>query len=179
MINLRDVSKKYDEKLKKIKVALFDCDGILTDGKVFYQGSEMGFNRFFHVADGYGMRLLMRSGIEVGVISGGDSLGVHKRLDLLGVTLKYLGNENKKQAYLEIKEKTGASDDEILYMGDDLFDIPLLNVVGFSATVNHASLEVQEACDYVCQKAGGLGAAREVIDLIRYSQGIFPELEAI
>ncbi len=179
MINLRDVAKKYEEKLKKIKVALFDCDGILTDGRVFYQGSEMGFNRYFHVSDGYGFRVLMKSGIEVGIISGGDSLGLNKRLDLLGIKLRYLGNENKKQAYLDIKNKTGAQDDEILYVGDDLFDIPLLNVVGFSATVKHASLEVQEASDYICNKPGGFGAAREVMDLVRYAQGIFPELEAI
>ncbi len=175
-VNLREVAKSFSEKLSKIKVALFDCDGILTDGRVFYQGEEMGFNRFFHVADGYGFRVLMKAGIHIGVISGGNSKGLHKRLSHLGVQTMYLGCEDKRDAYLEIKEKFNVVDEQILYMGDDLFDIPLLKKVGFSATVKHASHEVHEVCDYNCTRPGGHGAAREVIDMLRYVQGIYPDV---
>ena len=77
----------------------------------------------------------------------------------------------------EILEKSKVTDDEVLYMGDEFFDLPLLKRVGFSATVPDASLEIQNEVDYITKKEGGRGAAREVIDLLRWSQGIVPKIE--
>ncbi len=70
--DLKKISKKYQAKLKKIKVAIFDVDGILTNGQVYWDGKEVGFNRIFYVPDGYGIKVLMEAGIKVGVITGGD-----------------------------------------------------------------------------------------------------------
>ncbi len=177
MIKLKEVYKDYEEKLSKIKLAIFDCDGILTDGRVYYQSDEMGFNRFFHVADGYGMRVLMKAGLHVAIISGGDSKGLRKRLENLKINDIFLGQEDKREAYIALIEKFNLKDEEVLYMGDDLFDIPILKKVGFSATVNHASDEVKDVVDYLCSRPGGHGAAREVIDLLRYSQEIYPDVK--
>ena len=173
---LKAVSRKYEQKLKKIKVALFDVDGILTDGKVYYSGEEMGFNRSYHVRDGYGMKILMKAGIKVGVITGGNSLSVIKRFkDNLPVDYFYYGSENKLGAWQEILND-GFENEELLYMGDEFFDIPLLKKSGFSATVSEASPEVQESVDYICTRPSGLGCVREVIDMLRFAQGIVPKV---
>jgi 3-deoxy-D-manno-octulosonate 8-phosphate phosphatase (KDO 8-P phosphatase) len=180
MFNKRDLRQealKYESILKNIKVALFDVDGILTDGKLYYSGEEVGFNRFFHTQDGYGMKVLMQAGLKVGIISGGNSLGVKNRFELLGVDYLYLGNEDKRSAYLDIKEKTGFSDEQFCYMGDEFFDLPILKTVGFSATVPSASHEIQESVHYVTQVLPGQGCAREIIDMIRYAQDITPKIE--
>lgn len=170
------ISNRFQEQLVKIKVALFDVDGILTDGRIYYSGQEVGYNRFFHTHDGYGMKVLMQAGLKVGIVTGGNSEGVKQRFSLLGLDYLYMGNEDKRQALEEIKEKANVGYDEILYMGDEFFDLPLLTKVGFAATVPDASFEVQEAVHYVTQKKGGTGAAREVIDLLRFVQKIKPKV---
>ena len=153
-------AEQFKNKLQLIKIALFDVDGILTDGRVYYQGEEMGFNRFFHIHDGYGLKLLQSAGIKVGVITGGNSLGVIKRFENLQLDYIYLGNEDKRSAYLDILKKENARDENILYMGDEFFDIPLLKRAGFSATNKQAHFEVQESVDYVTQRAAGMGCVR-------------------
>lgn len=174
--DIEQVTSSFKEKLLKIKVALFDVDGVLTDGRIYYSGNEIGFNRFFHTHDGYGLKMLMKAGLKVGVISGGDSEGVKQRFNLLGLDYIYLGNEDKRNALKSILEETKLSPENILYMGDEFFDLPLLKEVGFSATTPDASFEIQESVDYVTRKHGGKGAAREVIDLLRYVQNIVPEI---
>lgn len=177
--NLEDfkkLSKKYAEKLIPIKLFLLDADGILTNGLIFYQGEEVGFNRYFHVSDGYILKVLQKLGIHVGVISGGDHIALRKRLEDLGIKDFYLGNEDKRTAYLDIQKKLDLKDEEILYMGDELFDTPLMKRVGFSATVPHAPLEVVEIADYQTNKKAGEGAVREVADLLRYAKDLYPEI---
>ena len=174
MRDLRAEAKKYASKLSGIKVVCFDLDGILTDGKVHYDGAEIGFNRSFCVYDGYGMKVLMGAGLKVGVITGGNSVSVQKRVEQLGLDFCYAGNEDKRDAFRELMRRYGVKAQEILYMGDELFDIPLLQVAGFSATVPSAGVEVHEAVDYVTERLSGAGCAREVIDMLRYAQGIHP-----
>lgn len=167
--NPKDILDVHQDKLKKIKCALFDVDGILTDGRILYMGEEMGWNRFFNIYDGYGIKRLMANGIHVGIISGGDSRGLTERFIInLGIPkeLCHFGNEDKVDAYEAVKKHLGLEDHEISYMGDEMFDIPLLEKVGFSASVPGASFIVQEKVDYVSAKAGGEGAGREVMDLI-------------
>lgn len=177
-LDLRIVAQKHKEKLSKIKVALFDVDGILTNGQIFFQGQEVGFNRFFHAQDGYGLKLLMKAGIKVGIITGGDSLGVKERFALLNLDYIYSGNEDKRVAYTKVKEAAKVEDFEILYMGDEFFDLPLLRRAGFSATVPNSSIEIREEVDYVTYREGGTGAAREVIDMLRHAKGIVPEVDS-
>jgi 3-deoxy-D-manno-octulosonate 8-phosphate phosphatase (KDO 8-P phosphatase) len=176
-LQLRDLAELYKEKLQKIKICLFDVDGILTDGRVFWAGQEVGFNRFFHIHDGYGMKILANAGIQIGIITGGDSLGVEKRFKELGITHVYMGNEDKRGALDNVLAKTGLSDENVLYMGDEFFDLPVLKRAGFAATVPNASEEIREVVDYITHRSAGEAAAREVIDILRYAQGIVPEIE--
>ena len=172
-IDQQDIDK-HSPKLKKIKCVLLDVDGILTDGRVYYAGEEVGWNRFFNVYDGHGLKMLKEQQYTLGIISGGDSLGLKERfINNLGLleSMCFFGNEDKTGAYNKIKNDNNLLDEEICYMGDELFDIPLLNQVGFSATVPESSYLVQESADYVTKKSGGMGAAREVIDMILLSKG--------
>ena len=176
MKNLRKVAKQYKTALKNIKVCAFDCDGILTDGSVFWAGKEIGWNRITTSRDGYGFKILQKAGLKVGVISGGNSLSLYKRfLENLKLDFLYAGNDDKRTAYNKIIN-SGFQDKEILYMGDEFFDIPLLKKCGFGATVLNASYEIQEASDYIASTPPGHGAAREVIDILRYAQNIVPEI---
>lgn len=177
VLNLMEISKQHEVKLKKIKVALFDVDGILTDSRVFWAGEECGYNRFFNTQDGYGLKVLMRAGLKVGIITGGNSLGVKKRFTDLGLDYLKMGNEDKRQAYEEVLKDSGVSEDEVLYMGDEFFDLPILTRVGFAATAPHASCEIRKVVDYVTHMEGGEGCAREVIDLLRHAQNIVPEIQ--
>ncbi|OIQ20760.1 MAG: hypothetical protein BM556_02120 [Bacteriovorax sp. MedPE-SWde] len=175
-MNLFEVAKKFEDRLKKIKVCAFDIDGVLTPGHVWYQDDTIGFNRSTHTSDGYGLKLLMKNGIRTGVISGGDSVGVRQRfIDNLKLDFAYLGDEDKRKAFQRILDD-GYKPEEILFMGDEFFDVPLLKKAGFAVTVPGAPFEVKSFADYVTTKEGGHAAVREIIEVIRYARGIVPEV---
>ena len=160
------LSKELKDKLKKIKLLALDIDGVLTDGRILWiEGS--GWTRQFSVKDGYGLKLLMKTGVEIAFISGGDSKSVRERAKFLNVQHVYLGDENKIVALEKIEKETGFERSEMAFVGDDLFDIPVLEVVGFSATVPHAVVDVKNVVHYITSEPGGFGAVREVADLIR------------
>ena len=172
MNDLRKVAKDFEVKLKKIKVVLFDVDGILTDGRLYWAGETVGWSRFFHASDGYGMKLLQRLGFKVGIITGGNSDSVFRRFrDNLNLDYVFTGDENKMKAWQEICNK-GFSEEEIFFMGDEFFDLPLLKRAGFSATASHASIEIKEAVDYIANRPAGDACARELMDIIRYAHGL-------
>ena len=175
-MNDRELAQKFKEKFDRLKVCAFDVDGILTNGLVYWSGEEVGWNRYTHTRDGYGLKVLMEMGLKVGVITGGNSVGITKRFkENLGLDFVYMGNEDKREAYLDLL-KQGYKDEEILYMGDELFDIPLLKRAGFAATVPSASIEVLECVDYITKLDSGMGCVREVIDLLRLSRGFSPRV---
>ena len=177
MHDLRDIARKFDDKLKKIKVCAFDVDGILTDGRVWWQGDDIGWNRSTHTRDGHGLHILMDAGLKVGVITGGNSFSIDKRFAInLKLDFVYKGSIDKRYAFEDLLSQ-GFVAGEILYMGDEFFDIPLLKRAGFSATVPSAGHEVKEVVDYITYRDAGMGCAREVIDLVRYAQGIVPKVE--
>lgn len=160
-------------RLKRIKILMLDVDGVMTDGRFFWLENH-GWTRFFHVKDGYGLKLLRKSGIEVAVISGGDSKDVRTRMEFLKINHVYLGNEDKLKAFDKIRTDTGIEPEAMAFMGDELFDIPIIERVGFSATVPDAPDEVKERVHYITQTSGGWGAVREVADAIRKAQGFGP-----
>jgi 3-deoxy-D-manno-octulosonate 8-phosphate phosphatase (KDO 8-P phosphatase) len=176
-MSLRATAKKFEEKLRKIKVVVFDLDGILTDAHVWWASEEVGFNRAFNIYDGYGMKLLMKANLKVGVITGGNSVSVEKRVNQLGLDFCYAGNEDKRAAFMDVLKRYNVNPEQVLYMGDEIFDIPLLKKAGFSATVPNTCEEVLEIVDYVTKRESGKGCAREVIDLVRYAQNISPAEE--
>lgn len=154
------------KRIKKIKLLILDVDGVMTDGRIWWVDGT-GWTRAFSVKDGYGVKLLMQAGIDVAIISGGESKSVRERAQWLGIKHCYLGDYNKLVALEKIKQSTGFTNDQIAFVGDDLFDMPVLEISGFSATVPHAVVEVKDIVDYITEEPGGFGAVREVCDLIR------------
>jgi 3-deoxy-D-manno-octulosonate 8-phosphate phosphatase (KDO 8-P phosphatase) len=169
-------TKDLQEKLKKLKILILDVDGVMTDGRVFWLDGH-GWTRHFHVQDGYGLKLLMKHGVQVAVISGGESEDVRTRMKFLKIEHVFLGDEDKLKALEKIVAATGLAVEQMAFMGDDLFDIPVLERVGFSATVPHAVEQVKRRVHYVTQAQGGWGAVREIADAIRKAQGLGPYLE--
>lgn len=163
-------------RLKKIRLLILDIDGVMTDGRIFWLEGH-GWTRHFHIKDGYGLRLLMKCGIDVAVISGGDSRDVRTRMEFLRISHVFLGDEDKLKALEKIQQATRLSYDQMAFMGDDLFDIPVLERVGFSATVPHAVDPVKARVHYVTDTPGGWGAVREIADAIRRAQGLGPYLD--
>ncbi len=168
--------KKAVAKLKKIKLLILDIDGVMTDGRIFWVKNQ-GWTRTFHVKDGYGLKLLMKAGIQIAVISGGDSEDVRTRMEFLKIPYVFLGDEDKIIALEKIIKSSGFTTDQMAFMGDDLFDIPVIERVGFAATVPHATEPVKARVDYITEFEGGWGAVREVADAIRVSQGLGPYLK--
>ncbi|WP_345780597.1 HAD-IIIA family hydrolase [Sulfurihydrogenibium sp.] len=153
------------EKAEKVKWFVFDVDGVLTDGKIVYdsEGREL---KHFCVKDGIGIHMLNLSGFKTAIITGRNSEIVNKRAMELKITEVFQNSSNKLDHYNFLKEKYSLKDEEILYIGDDVVDIPVLKRAGFPVTVPSAPKEVKNFALYITSKKGGNGAVREVIDLV-------------
>ncbi len=153
------------QKLKKIKMLVMDVDGILTDSRIILD-SSIGWKRFFSVRDGIGIHQLRHLGYKTAVITGSCSEDVRQRMQHLKIDYFYENKLDKIPAYEELKKESGFSDEEISYIGDDIFDIPLLRKAGYSATVPEAVEEVLKECDYITKRKGGYGAVRDLCQQI-------------
>ncbi|MBN2645168.1 MAG: HAD family hydrolase [Desulfuromonadaceae bacterium] len=158
------------ERIAAIRLLLLDVDGVMTDGRIIYdnQGVE---TKMFHVRDGHGLKLLQRAGVQVGIITGRESQVVIKRAQELGIEYLYQGAKNKLECYEDILRRTGLSDEQIAYVGDDLVDLPVLRRVGFAVAVADGVEEIRPYVDYVTSRCGGCGAVREVCDLLLKQSG--------
>ena len=147
-----------------IKLLAFEGDGVLTDNHVWM--NEVGqWRRNFSVRDGYGIQMLRECGYQLAIITGSSSDDVRERARVLKMNFFYEGSLEKLIAYQDIKSKTGLNDNEILYMGDDLFDLPLIEKAGVGVTVPEASDNIKQKSDYVTTRQGGNGAVREVCEM--------------
>ncbi len=155
--------------LGDIRLVAFDVDGVFTDGR-FYLSDEGVESKAFHTQDGYGVRRLLESGIEVAVISGRRSGAVEKRMTELGVTHVVQDCGDKVAALDEIIATLGISATECAYVGDDIPDLPLLNHVGVAIAVANAVATLHAQCDYTMSASGGAGAVREVCELVLGAQ---------
>ena len=153
------------DKVKNIKMLVMDVDGILTDARIILD-SSLGWKRFFSVRDGVGIHQLRHNGYKTAIITGSHSEDVRKRAQHLKIDHFFENKLDKGPAYEELKKLSGFADNEICYIGDDIFDIPLLKQVGFSATVPEAVEEVIKECDYITNRNGGYGAIRDLCQLI-------------
>ncbi len=158
------------EKASKIEFLLLDVDGILTDGRISIDsnGNEL---KTFHIHDGHGLVLLKKSGIGIGIISGRSSKSVEFRAKELNITEVFQGITDKVSVYRQLAVKYNLSKEQVAFMGDDLIDLPLLRIVGFSATASDAVAEVRDEVDLISDKMGGGGAVREVTDFILKAKG--------
>ncbi len=162
-------------KAREVKLLLLDVDGVLTDGSISYndQGVEI---KTFHVRDGFGMNLLRKTGVEIGLITARSSEALTRRVKDLNLTHVFQGKRKKVEVYEYLLEHLQLAPREVAYMGDDWLDLALLSRVGFSATVADGASEVKEVVDYVTRRPGGKGAVREVCDLIIDAKGLHEEL---
>ena len=158
-----------DDKLVKIRLVAFDVDGVFTDGRFYLSNAGVESKAFF-TQDGFGVRQLLATGIDVVVISGRKSEAVEKRMSELGVTHVIQGCGDKVAALDRIIADLGITPAECAYVGDDIPDLPLLNHVGVSVAVANAVSELRQQCDISTSAAGGHGAVREVCDLVLAAQ---------
>lgn len=170
-----DVSEIAVEKAKKLKLLILDVDGVLTDGKLFFDNDGNEY-KAFHARDGHGIKLLRQTGVEVAVISGRKSNSVALRMKNLGIEHVYQGHENKIAAFNEIIEKIGIAPEQAAHVGDDLLDLPIMIRVGLAIAVGDANFAVKQRADWCTTLSGGQGAVREVCDFIMQAQGRFDEV---
>lgn len=165
------------DRLKDIRLLLLDVDGVMTDGGIIYDGNGLE-TKVFNVKDGHGIKMLQRHGIEVGIITGRTSRVVDIRARELAIELVYQGALKKLDSYLDVKEKTGFTDSQIAYVGDDVIDVPVMRRVIFAAAPADGLVEARNAAHYVTTCAGGRGAVREVCDMILKGRGLWDEVVA-
>ena len=157
------------EKIDKIKALVLDIDGVLTDGRLGYSaGDEI---KFFHVRDGHGIKMAMRAGSLVGILSGRVAESNRKRAKELGFSFFYEGQLDKRKAFELLLKEQNLKAEECLYVGDDVVDIPPMRLSGIAVTVADAPEYMDEYCAFRTLKGGGQGAVREVIDWLMMKQG--------
>ena len=160
----------YKEKLKDIKAFVFDVDGVFTDGSVYLMpGGHM--SRVMNVLDGYAVVKALKNDFKIGVITGGNDDMVKHRINYLGITDYYAKSSNKLEDLENFKAKYGLKNEEILSMGDDLPDIPLLCNSAIATCPENAVPEVKAISDYISPTKGGSGAVRDVIEQVLKVQG--------
>lgn len=160
------LSEEQKGRLHEVRLLCLDVDGVLTDGHLYWAGDGLWSQRFC-VRDGYGIKLLQELGVEVAVLSGGDVRSGRDRCASLGIRHALFGISDKVAAWRDVAGALGVGPDETAFIGDELVDVPLLELVGFSATVPDAVAEVRAVVHYVTTRPGGDGAVRELCDLVR------------
>jgi len=161
-----------DEVLKRaseIRLAVFDVDGVLTDGSLLI-GPDGEERKSFHTHDGHGLKLLHAAGIETGVITARDSRALTHRLRELDIKHRLLGRTDKLAAFTELAAAAGCPFDACSYAGDDVVDLPVMLRCGLAVTVPGAHHLTRRVAHWVTPSAGGAGAVREICELILYSQ---------
>jgi len=160
----------YKQLLPNISTFIFDVDGVLTNGMLTIM-PDGELVRHMNVKDGYAMKTALNKGFRVCIISGGTNQAVKSRLAALGISDIYLGAHNKIVQYLEIVEKYNLKPEQILYMGDDIPDVPVMQKVGLASCPNDAVPEVQQTAKYISNYKGGTGCVRDVIEQVLKVQG--------
>jgi 3-deoxy-D-manno-octulosonate 8-phosphate phosphatase (KDO 8-P phosphatase) len=165
------------QRASRIRLVIFDVDGVLTDGSLFI-GDDGQEYKAFNSRDGHGMVMLQESGVLIGVITGRTSQVVRIRMESLGVAHLFQGCRDKLPAYEALKADLGLEDDVIAYVGDDLVDLPIMRRVGLAIAVADAHHLVRGHAHLCTQACGGRGAAREVCELIMEAQGVLARMVA-
>jgi 3-deoxy-D-manno-octulosonate 8-phosphate phosphatase (KDO 8-P phosphatase) len=160
----------YKEIFKNITTVVLDVDGVLTNGDIILMPGMQPVRKM-NAKDGYAMQLAVRNGIRMAIITGGRSPEVKERLQGLGITDIYLGASSKMESYQDLKMCYDLKDEEILYMGDDLPDYDIMNIVALAAAPQDAAPEIKSVADYVSPVNGGKGCVRDVLEQLLKIQG--------
>jgi 3-deoxy-D-manno-octulosonate 8-phosphate phosphatase (KDO 8-P phosphatase) len=166
--------KDIMEKASRIRLLVFDVDGVLTDGSL-YVGDDGQEYKAFHSRDGHGIKMLLAHGVEVAVITGRTSRVVEHRMRNLGITHVYQGKLEKLPAFHELTQKLGVSEDQTAYVGDDVVDLPVMRRVGLAIAVQDAHPLVHRHSHWQTPSRGGRGAARDVCELIMEARGVLDD----
>ena len=159
-----------ERRARAVRMLVFDVDGVLTDGSLFY-GDDGQEYKAFHSRDGHGIKMLRAGGVESGIITGRTSRVVLHRARNLGITHIHQGADDKLEAFDALLTACGLGAEQIAYMGDDVVDLPVLRRCGLAVTVPDAPAEVKTRCHLVTRSGAGRGAAREVCELILRAHG--------
>lgn len=162
-------------RARDIKLVVFDVDGVLTDGGLIL-GESGDEYKIFHVRDGHGLVMLRESGCHIAVITARSSKIVAERMAALGIEYVFQGQSNKGEALARLIDQLGISSQQVVYVGDDILDIPAMRIAGIAVAVADAHSIVQENADWITTARGGHGAAREVCELIMQAQGTLQAL---
>ncbi|MCU7803342.1 MAG: 3-deoxy-manno-octulosonate-8-phosphatase KdsC [Candidatus Thiodiazotropha sp. (ex Lucinoma borealis)] len=157
-------------KASGVKLVIFDVDGVLTDGSL-YLGDDGQEYKAFNSRDGHGMKMLQKSGVVIGIITGRTSEVVRIRMEGLGIEHVYQGKHDKLPAYQELRGKLGLTDGQVAYVGDDVVDLPIMRRVGLAIAVNDAHPFVIQHAHWQTPHAGGRGAGRDVCEMVLEAQG--------
>ena len=164
-----------DARAKRIKLLLMDCDGVLTDGRLWLM-VDSDEQKAFHARDGQGISLCHHAGLKTGIITGRTSSAVERRAQDLKMSYVRQEAKDKIKALDEILAAAGVSANECAYIGDDVADIPVMHRVALAVAVADAVEETKQASHYVTELKGGHGAVREVCDLVLKAQGKWDEV---
>jgi 3-deoxy-D-manno-octulosonate 8-phosphate phosphatase (KDO 8-P phosphatase) len=169
--NSKLATDELETRAKAIRLLLMDCDGVMTDGRLWWtaDGDEQ---KAFHVRDGLGIALCHRAGLRTGIISGRESSATRRRATELGMAYLRQNVRDKLTAFNEILRQARLSANECAYVGDDLVDLPIMRRAGLAIAVADAIEEAKAAAHYVTRHKGGCGAVREAVDLILRVQGL-------
>ncbi len=164
---------KLKAKMKKVKLFVFDVDGVLTDNTVWIGSGKNELKRF-NIADGMGVYIARRAGIPTALISGRPSVATKTRVKELGIVDFFQERGPKRIPFEKLLDKYGLKKSEVAFMGDDVIDVPLMRLAGVSATVPHAPDYVKKYVDVVTTHEAGMGAAREFVDMVIMAKGFDP-----
>lgn len=165
------------ERASRVKLAIFDVDGVLTDGSLFI-GDDGQEYKAFNSRDGHGMVMLRQTGVTLAIITGRSSEVVRIRMASLGINHLYQGIQDKLAAYEELKKSLGLTDEAIAYVGDDVVDLPVLRRAGLAVAVADAHPLVHRHAHWQTRCPGGRGAARDLCELIMEAQGTLEAMMA-
>jgi 3-deoxy-D-manno-octulosonate 8-phosphate phosphatase (KDO 8-P phosphatase) len=166
--------KDLNEKAARIRLLIFDVDGVLTDGSLFV-GDDGQEYKAFNSRDGHGIKMLQKYGVEIAIITGRTSQVVEHRMANLGITHIYQGKLEKLPAYEELRKKLGISPEETAYVGDDVVDLPVMRRVGLAIAVQDAHPLVRQHSHWQTPSTGGRGAARDVCEMLMEAKGVLQD----
>ncbi len=162
-------------KAQAIRIAFFDVDGVLTDGGLYFTETGETMKRF-STLDGQGLKMLQQVGIVPAVITGRDSVPLRTRLKALGIEHVRYGTEDKAPAAQDILQSLGLDWHQAAHMGDDWPDLAPMQLAAFACAPSNAHIEIKACADFVTERAGGHGAAREFCDLLLVAKGRYAQL---